>query len=47
MTRALKKAKAKLQAGGIKVIDWEPFKSMEILQLIVGQKLSLNLPGTS
>ncbi|KAH9222070.1 fatty-acid amide hydrolase [Leptodontidium sp. 2 PMI_412] len=35
MTRALKKAKAKLQAGGIKVIDWEPFKSMEILQLIV------------
>ncbi|KAG4430759.1 hypothetical protein IFR05_013760 [Cadophora sp. M221] len=35
MTRALKNAKAKLQAGGIKVVDWEPFKSMEILQLIV------------
>ncbi|KAL2061684.1 hypothetical protein VTL71DRAFT_7061 [Oculimacula yallundae] len=35
MNRALKNAKTKLQASGIKVVDWEPYKSPEILQLIV------------
>ena len=35
MNRVLKSAKEKLQAAGIKVVDWEPYKSMEILQLIV------------
>jgi len=35
MTRALKEAKEKLQKAGIKVIDWEPYKSMEILEIIV------------
>lgn len=35
MNRVLKNAKEKLQAAGIKVIDWEPYKSMEILQLII------------
>lgn len=40
MNRVLKNAKEKLQAAGIKVIDWEPYKSMEILQLIVSPPLS-------
>lgn len=39
MTRALKTAKENLQAAGIKVIKWEPYKSMEILQLIVSHHL--------
>lgn len=35
MLRALKTAKQSLQAAGVKVIDWEPYKSLEILQLII------------
>lgn len=38
MTRALKNAKDSLQVAGVKVVDWEPYKSMEILQLIVSDR---------
>lgn len=35
VTRALKHAKAKLQAAGIKVIDWEPYKHKHGWDIIV------------
>jgi len=42
MTRALKAAKGKLEQAGIKVIDWEPYKSMEILETIVCHHITDN-----
>ena len=38
MIRALKTAKESLQAAGIKVVDWEPYKSMEMLEIIVSNQ---------
>jgi len=35
MKRALKVANDKLKVAGIKVVDWEPYKSMEMLEIIV------------
>jgi hypothetical protein len=35
MNRAMKKAKETLQVAGIKVVDWEPYKSMEMMEIIV------------
>lgn len=35
MIRALSVAKEKLQNAGIKTLDWEPYKSMEMLGIIV------------
>lgn len=35
ITRALKHAKSKLQAAGIKVIDWEPYKHKHGWDIIV------------
>ena len=35
--RALQTAKDTLQAAGVKVVDWEPYKSMEMLEIIVSQ----------
>lgn len=37
MTRVLKAAKQSLEASGLKVVDWEPYKSLEILQLTVSE----------
>ncbi|RDW87885.1 hypothetical protein BP5796_03579 [Coleophoma crateriformis] len=35
MMRALKGAKESLEAAGVRVIDWEPYKSLEMLEIIV------------
>ena len=34
--RMLAKAKSRLSVAGIKVVEWEPYKSMELLEMIVG-----------
>lgn len=39
MKRALQVAKSKLEAAGIKVVDWEPYKSEEALEIIVQSRL--------
>lgn len=36
MNRVLRGAKKSLEEAGVEVIDWEPYKSMEILELTVG-----------
>jgi hypothetical protein len=39
MQRALRLTKYKLQAAGIKVVDWKPYRSEEALEVIVSGAL--------
>lgn len=40
MNRAMTKAKQSLEKAGIKVVDWEPYKSLEMLEIIVSNESS-------
>lgn len=46
ITRALRMAKEKLQAAGVKVVDWEPYKHQRGWEIIVSAAnlVQFNLP---
>lgn len=43
MRRALKTVESKLKAAGVRTVTWEPYKSMEILEIIVSHRMLFSL----